>query len=275
MNKIKVPCSYQGGKQRLATQIVDILLKDKKDNTIFFDLCCGSGAISIELINRGIPPQNIVMLDISSWGTFWKSISEGNFDLRKFKSFLEQLPKNKEDYKSYFNEYILEPVKDEAEIYPILQANSFGGKQICRKSNHWCNASFRSYWIPTKTSIRKSPANPMQPEPKELLRRIELIVDRMKGITCISDDITSILDFNIPDEAIVYVDPPYQHTTGYFYQFNLNDFIHSFKLKFKVPLYISECIPLNNNSIQLNFGGSNGGITGLRKLKHEEWLSKF
>lgn len=30
MNKIKVPCSYQGGKQRLATQIVDILLKDKK-----------------------------------------------------------------------------------------------------------------------------------------------------------------------------------------------------------------------------------------------------
>lgn len=37
------PCSYQGGKQRLAKQIVDIILQENKinDNTKFYDLCCG------------------------------------------------------------------------------------------------------------------------------------------------------------------------------------------------------------------------------------------
>ena len=69
---LRVPCSYQGGKQRIASQIVDVILESlPSENTQFYDLCCGSGAISIELVNRGIDPKSISMLDISSWGTFW------------------------------------------------------------------------------------------------------------------------------------------------------------------------------------------------------------
>ena len=29
------------------------------------------------------------------------------------------------------------------------------------------------------------------------------------------------------------------------------------------------------NAKMLTFGGSNGGISGIRKEKHQEWLSKF
>ena len=54
-NFLKVPCSYQGGKQRIAPQIVDNLIEaSNSSNSFFYDLCCGSGAISIELVNRGI-----------------------------------------------------------------------------------------------------------------------------------------------------------------------------------------------------------------------------
>ena len=64
---LRVPCSYQGGKQRIAAQIVDHLIDAAPDSSShFYDLCCGSGAVSIELVNRGIEPSRITMLDISS-----------------------------------------------------------------------------------------------------------------------------------------------------------------------------------------------------------------
>ncbi|WP_230988293.1 DNA adenine methylase [Bathymodiolus japonicus methanotrophic gill symbiont] len=68
---LRVPCSYQGGKQRIAAQVVDHLLEAAPNhNSRFYDLCCGSGAVSIELVNRGVEPSRIWMLDISTWGFF-------------------------------------------------------------------------------------------------------------------------------------------------------------------------------------------------------------
>ena len=63
---LRVPCIFQGGKQRVAAQISDVLIRAfPRPNSRFYDLCCGSGAISIELVNRGIDPARICMLDIS------------------------------------------------------------------------------------------------------------------------------------------------------------------------------------------------------------------
>lgn len=75
MKKLEIPCSYQGGKQRLAKQIVDIMLSDNENcfkNTQkaqFYDICCGSGSVSIEMMNRGIKRENIHMVDF-----FWVNI---------------------------------------------------------------------------------------------------------------------------------------------------------------------------------------------------------
>lgn len=275
--KMRVPCAYQGGKQRVAAQIVDLLLEAAPEpNSRFYDLCCGSGAVSIELVNRGVDPSRILMLDISSWGSFWSAIGSGTFDMDAFDRFLSKLPSDKRDIKAHMSALSKLPVGDhEVELYPVLQACSFGGKQIWRKGERWANACFRDYWEPTATSIRRSPANPMQPSPIELRRRIDILVNGMKGVTCLNLDIMTFLNDPLPGNAVVYVDPPYQSTTGYAFGFDITSFINRFREANQAPLFISEGVPLNDSALLLTFGGAKGGISGNRKGKHKEWLSRF
>lgn len=276
-NKLRVPCSYQGGKQRIAQQIVDELLASAPDNnTKFYDLCCGSGAISIELVNRGVAPSNITMLDLSSWATFWKAIGTATFSKELFEEYLIDVPSDKRKVKAHMQAIVSTPEKwREAEIYPILQAASFGGKQIWRSDNKWENAYFRDYWEPTATSIRRSPANPMQPSPDELRKRVFALAENMQGVTCIRTDILTTLEWEIPANAVVYIDPPYGNTTGYGFQFNVDNFAHQFTEKNKAPLFISEGKQLSSNATQLVFGGAKGGISGSRISKHQEWLNRY
>lgn len=275
--RMRVPCAYQGGKQRVAAQIVDHLLEAAPGpDARFYDLCCGSGAVSIELVNRGVDPSRIRMLDISPWGAFWSAIGSGTFNMAVFDRILSGLPDDKRLFKDHMSALSALPVgDDEVELYPILQASSFGGKQIWRKNERWANACFRDYWEPTATSIRRSPANPMQPSPVELHRRIEALVNGMKGVTCLHMDIMTLLDAPLPDNTVVYVDPPYQSTTGYAFGFDIPSFITRFCKVNQAPLFISEGVPLNDNALLLTFGGAKGGISGNRKGKHEEWLSRF
>jgi hypothetical protein len=274
---MRVPCAYQGGKQRVAAQIVDHLLKAAPGpNSRFYDLCCGSGAVSIELVNRGVDPSRIWMLDISSWGAFWSAIGSGTFNMDVFDRFLSELPIDKRDLKAHMLSLSALPVGDhEVEFYPVLQACSFGGKQIFRNGERWANACFRDYWEPTATSIRRSPANPMQPSSAELRRRIDALVTGMKGVTCLNMDIMTILSDPFPSNAVVYIDPPYQSTTRYAFSFDVTSFINRFREVNQVPLFVSEGAPLSDNAVMLKFGGANGGISGIRKVKHQEWLSRL
>lgn len=273
--KLRVPCAYQGGKQRIAKQIVDVLLSQSSgEDAHYYDLCCGSGAISVELVNRGIAASNITMLDKSSWGVFWQAIGSGTFDMIVFDELLTGIPADKRLVKTHMTALSAKPIHHEAELYPVLQACSFGGKQIWANGSHWENAFFRDYWEPTATSVRRSPANPMQPSPAELKRRITALARQMRGVNCIHDDIETILDSPIPANAIVYMDPPYRGTTGYAFGFDVNNFITRFRQQHQAPLLVSEGIALSDDSIQLVFGGAKGGISGVRVGKHQEWLSR-
>lgn len=275
--QMRVPCAYQGGKQRVAAQIVDLLLEAAPGpDSRFYDLCCGSAAVSIELVNRGIAPSRISMLDISSWGSFWSAIGSGTFNMDAFDQFLSDLPNDKRDFKAHMSALSALPVGDhEVELYPVLQACSFGGKQIWRKGERWANACFRDYWEPTATSIRRSPANPMQPSPIELRRRVDALVKGMRGVTCLNTDIMTVLSDPFPSNAVVYVDPPYQSTTGYAFGFDVTSFINRFREVNPAPLFVSEGIQLSDNALMLIFGGAKGGISGVRKGRHQEWLSRF
>lgn len=261
----------------MAGQIVDALLQASPEpNSQFYELCCGSAAISIELVNRGVDPSRIWMLDISSWGSFWSAIGDGTFDMDVFDRFLSELPSDKRDFKAHMLALSALPVDEhEVELYPILQASSFGGKQIWHNGERWANACFRDYWEPTATSIRRSPANPMQPSPVELRRRVEALVKGMKGVTCFRRDIMTVLHAPLPSNAVVYVDPPYKSTTGYGFGFDITSFIKNFRDLNEVPLFVSEGVPLNENALMLMFGGAKGGISGVRAGKHQEWLSRF
>lgn len=191
------PCSYQGGKQRVAKEIVDYILNTTflSKDTKFYDLCCGSGAVTVELLNRGVQPKNITMCDKSSWGLFWKSIGEGIFDLNKFYKYSKAVPRDK----SLIQAHIKELSKTNADIdeeykYILLQASSFGGKQICKKDGKWQSPSFRNFWQPTETSNRRSVVNPMMPMIEELEKRVKILADNCKGLTCHHKDIYEMLD---------------------------------------------------------------------------------
>lgn len=274
---MRVPCAYQGGKQRVAAQVVDVLVEAAPGpDPLFYDLCCGSAAVSIELVNRGVAPSRIRMLDISTWGKVWSAIGSGTFKMDTFDRLLSELPEDKRDFKAHMSALAAKPVgSDEVEIYLLLQASSFGGKQIWRDGERWANAFFRDYWEPTATSIRRSPANPMQPSPDELRRRIDALVKGMKGVTCFNADIMTILSAQLPRNAVVYIDPPYQDTTGYAFGFDIRTFIARFREISQAPLFISEGSPLSENALKLTFGGAKGGISGVRKGKHQEWLSRI
>lgn len=273
--KLTPPCSYQGGKQRLSKQIVDIIFEQNKidENTQFYDLCCGSGTIGLELINRGINPKNITMIDNGVYGGFWTSISNNSFDLNIFKEEIDKLP-SIENIQQYLKDLSNQEVNKDRYIYHylLLQSGSFGSKQIWIEDNKWKNNSFRSYWKPTETSNRKSPVNPMMPMTETLYTRVKDIVEVLGGnIKAYNEDINDI-KFNFSSNSIIYIDPPYKNTTGYNEDFNYMDFINNTNNK----VYLSEGFKISNNAILLSKGRSKGNISGNSKKKPvEEWLNIF
>lgn len=274
------PCSYQGGKQRVAKEIVDYILNTTflSKDTKFYDLCCGSGAVTVELLNRGVPPENITMCDKSSWGVFWKSIGEGMFDLNKFYKYSKAVPRDK----SLIQAHIKELSKTNADVdeeykYILLQASSFGGKQICKKDGKWQSPSFRNFWQPTETSNRRSVVNPMMPMIDELEKRVKILADNCKGLTCHHKDIYEMLDIieNDKSDKVIYIDPPYTNTSGYAFSFDYSDFLSKLFDVTVAHIFVSEKEKISDEAIQLNFSGAKGGINGNRKNKNEEWLNVY
>jgi site-specific DNA-adenine methylase len=271
INKLEIPCSYQGGKQRLAKEIVDIIFEQNEINeqTKFYDLCCGSGAVTIELISRGIKPYNITMVDASPWGLFWNKIGTMEFSISKFVDIIEQIPKDVAKIQAHIKELSKQPAHINTEyIFLLLQASAFGSKSIWIEDDKWKNTSFRSYWLPTETSSRRSPVNPMMPMPQTLLSRVREISFQMAGINGIYGDINNVhLDFEW--DSIIYIDPPYLNTTGYGFDFDYLNYIS----KINKQVYISEGYKFTEVAQQLAGKRNKGGISGERKSKNEEWLN--
>jgi len=246
-------------------------------DTLFYDLCCGSGAITIELLNRGIISKNIIMVDGSSWGKFWSEIGKGTFDIDRFSKYVEDVPSDKFLIQGHMKALSKSNADiDEEYVYLLLQASSFGGKQIWKTDGKWCNTSFRNYWQPTETSSRRSPVNPMMPMSNTLLERVKVIKKECGGLVCHNEDIYNILDRNIRNEnAIVYIDPPYKNTTKYGFTFDVEDFVNKLTKKLIIPIYVSEGYEFSSSTIYLSKGREKGGISGGRKKANEEWLNVF
>ena len=281
MTKILPPCTYQGAKQRVATEIVDLIFQTSPINndTKFYDLCCGTGTVTLELISRGVKPENIVMLDKSSWGLFWHKIGRGEYDMNKFNKYIDDIPKDKSKIQAHLKALSEEsPDIDEEYKYILLQAGAFGGKQIWKENGKWNNTSFRSYWQPTETSSRRSPVNPMMPMPDTIKERVNILTDKCIGLTCLHLDIYEFLEyirFRNTENCIFYLDPPYKNTTKYGFGFDWEEFMSLLFNETLAPIYVSECKQYSDEAYQLNFLGAKGGISGERKSKNEEWLNVF
>lgn len=275
MSELTIPCAYQGGKQRIAKEIVNIIKQYiKDDNTQFYDLCCGSGAVSIEMVNQGFFVGNIHMVDKSPWGLFWKQIGDGTFSIDLFKAWIDSVPKDVNLIQDYIKELSKVPVyktqTDISYIFLLLQASSFGSKSIWIKDDKWQNTSFRNYWLPTETSSRRSPVNPMMPMPDTLYQRVENLCFSMDGVNGYWEDCN---DIHIEPNSVIYIDPPYDKTTKYGFEFDYMSFIE--KHKNNNIILLSEGKQLSNNAINLTDRRHKGGISGERTKINEEWLNIF
>lgn len=264
MSELNSPCSYQGGKQRLAKDIVKELLRYADENTIFYDLCCGSGAVFLELINQGVSPNRIHAVDKGGFGYFWQSISDGTFDINYFKERIDSLPEVK-DLQGYLKRLSGEPVNKEtlAYDYLLLQAGAFGSKWIGISDDKWTNTTFRNYWLPTATSNRKSPVNPMMPMPDTLYKRVASIVEECGNkLNAMHGNVEDFIEeINGQTNCIVYIDPPYKDTTG----FNGFD-IEGFVSKINHTLFVSEGYIMPDITKQIEYGKRNkGNISGTKK----------
>ena len=285
---LEIPCSYQGGKQRLAKQIVDIFYAENKidEYTQFYDMWCGSGAISVELLNRGVNSKNIHMMDRSPWGLVWKMIGEDTFRLDVFKEFVDSIPKDITKIKQYAIDIINKPVN--ADMIPyhflFLQSCAFGSTATWIEGDKWCKAGgLRDYWLPTETSNRRSPVNPMMPMPDNLYKRVKLLCERAKGLNGYCMDVFDFLyildeewDIKNNGNLIIYIDPPYQNTQQYGYSFNIYEL--ETRIWNNVPIYISEGIEMERakKTYLLSNGRAKGNINGKTKKKPvEEWLNKY
>lgn len=269
MQKILSPVSYQGAKTRIAADIIDNI--DFTDREFFCDLCCGSGAVSLELVSRGYNPEQIMMIDAGPWGLFWKEIGLEEFDFDVLEMYCKQIPKDLNMIQSFILELSKQPAKvDTTQVFLLLQASSFGGKSIWINNNKWINCSFRNFWQPTETSKRRSVVNPMMPMPDTILARTEIVMKKMAGVI---GDCEDCFNYNYPPISVIYIDPPYDKTTKYGHNFDYMEFISSHK---KQAIYCSESKPLSDKAVLISKGRAKGGISGDRGIDaYEEWLSRF
>ena len=206
-----------------------------------------------------------MFVDKREMGNFYSSLND--FSLRDFKKEIDLLPEI-EEIKDYLTQKSKEEVPTDnmqrVYLYLLLQAGAFGSKQIWVEGRNWKNCSFRSYWKPTLTSNRRSPVNPMMPMPETLYQRVKNIVEQKEVITGYKKDITDFIDSYDFTDCIVYLDPPYKDTTGYFDSLDIVPIID--KLKGRVPLFVSYNEDLTEDTVE--FGKrTKGNMNGVKKTE--------
>jgi len=277
--KLEIPVSYQGGKQRLAPKIIDIIMEETniRNMSALYDMCCGTGAVSLEFLSRQrtLPVR---MVDSSVWGYFWEAISNGWFSLDEFSKIADRIPP-----KGLIKNYLETLSKKDVDLdylynYLLLQAGSFGGKAIWIEGNEWKNASFRNYWKPTSTSKRRSPVNPMMPMPKTIAERLVEIVKLQGIIVGGTEDVSDFISF-LPN-SIIYIDPPYKNSTGYGSELDIDSWLKRVKdenIGSGSLLFVSEGYEFKNadKTFLLSEKRKKGNISGYGMGGVQEWLSVF
>ena len=105
-------CRYRGQKTRYARSILDIIRINPSDS--FWDICCGSGAISIAAIeSRAVRPEQITMVESGPWGHFWNRIAIGDFDIQRFEQVIADVPDDQRQIPSYMNALFDKPCPDQ------------------------------------------------------------------------------------------------------------------------------------------------------------------
>lgn len=270
------PVGYAGGKRRFAPVIVDRLLTHSPERV--FDLGCGSGAVSLELLNRGFPLDKLVMLDAGPWGWFWEAVGQGTLDLPRVRGFFEHILKLPPLRVAAFVEAEVASLPPSAETFLVLQAAAFGSTPVWWDGVKWRRGEgnrgykARGYWEPGPDSKETKPRGTIF-TPEKVLQRTEEVVRRMRGVDARRG---LVEDLELGSTGLAYIDPPYASSSGYGEVMDLNAVLQSARL----PVYISEGRKLagSNEAWRLDSGRKGASLNGKsRKTTSdaEEWLNFF
>ena len=261
--------TYQGGKMRQAPAIVAVI---KHVPGEFVELCCGSGAVTLEMLRRGaVRPDDVTMIDQGPWGWVWEDIGKGAFPVDLLRLLVADVPKDPAQHNDWLRSWSAFPAnrRSAPALFLLLQAGAFGGKAIWLNEGAWQNTSFRKHWLPKPGTSRKSPVNVFMPQPAALLDRVLAVCDLALGVSARRDDART----EQARKATVYVDPPYEGTTGYGYDINVENLSSRWRAR-GARVYVSEARPIPGHVAQLlSAGEAKGGISGKRKRAAAEWLS--
>jgi site-specific DNA-adenine methylase len=270
--KVRPPATYQGGKQRLADEIVGICLATRSKIDAppdFADLCCGSGAIAIAARSAGVPAASVMMVDSGPWGSVWAKVAEGKFSLEALSRIAARVPKEPERQADFLRELLQQSTQiDHAETFLILQAGSFGGKPVHDEGGKW-RGHPRDFWRSSKDP--KKWTGTMMPCADEVVRRMEALCELLLGIAAWRGDFLTIEN----ESGILYVDPPYEGTTGYGGGKTAISFPAFAARNPRADVWVSEARAIGPHAKMLSAGRAMGGMSGKRKRPpHEEWLSR-
>lgn len=226
------------------------------------------------------------MVNKSPWGLVWQMIGDGSFQLSEFKKFIDSIPKDITKIKQYASDIISKEVNINMIPYHFLflQACAFGSTATWVENNKWNKArGLRDYWLPTETSNRKSPVNPMMPMPENLFKRMNLLCDQANGLHGYCMDVFDFVyvldeewDIKKNKNLIIYIDPPYHNTQQYGYTFDAYELER--QIWNNAPIYISEGFEIQGAKKRylLSEGRAKGNINGKTNKKPvTEWLNKF
>lgn len=233
---------YMGSKDRIAKDILPIILKDRKADQWYIEPFCG-GCNIIDKVqgNRIANDSNTYLIDM------WKALLNG----------WEPQEINKEQYTD---------IKNNRTKYPSYLVG-------------WVafNCSYSGKWFGGFAGIVNTKVGTVRNYQREAINNINKQLPKLKNIIFKNENYT---DIKIPDNSIVYCDPPYSDTTKYFNNFDSDKFWEWVRIiSEKNQVFISEykapkdfeCIWEKQIKSSLSANGKIGGnkvsIEKLFKLK--------
>lgn len=177
---------YVGNKRRIAKEILPIILANRKPNQYFIEPFCGSCSIIQEVENPRIATDNnYYLIELLKW--IQKGYKPPNIVTE------EEYNRIKKDIKEGWVTYVKPPWYD-AYIGFVGFCCSFGGK--------WFGGYCRG------VDNKGNPRNFAAEQVRDLMKQ----TPKLKGIDFRCCDYR---DLEIPQNSLIYADPPYKNTTKY------------------------------------------------------------
>lgn len=230
--KLRPPCGYMGGKRRVSDEIAAQVLAAQP--SAFFDLCAGSGAVALSVIEAGYPPAQVTMVEGGPWGWFWRDVGQGTLDVDLIERMLTiEIPSDPKLVADWLQtDVALQPPS--AATFLVLQSGSFGAVpcwwdgQRWRQANPEHNRGYnpRKYWEPSGKSKETKPRGTIF-NPHKIVKQVSEIAERCRGLRGIHGCVNALDYSREPSGTTYFIDPPYEGDSGYGVALDVATFIAS------------------------------------------------